>query len=74
MVLELKFFLNIVGEDFQRSKELKNAKKIDFFKILKCTCTLKIMTLFQLVQFQFNTYKLLQNGYDILVFKVFSFL
>ena len=42
MVLEFEFFKNILGEDFQRSKELKNAKiKIDFFKILKCTSTLK---------------------------------
>ena len=37
MVLEFEFFFNILGEDFWRSKELKNAKKIDFFKILKCT-------------------------------------
>ena len=41
MVLEFEFFKNILGEDFKRSKELKNAKKIDFFKILKCTSTLK---------------------------------
>ena len=39
--MEFEFFLNILGEDFQMSKELKNAKKIDFFKILKCTSTLK---------------------------------
>ena len=37
MVLEFEFFENILGEDIERSKELKNAKKnkIDFFKILK---------------------------------------